>query len=147
MLYFSWKSSTNHNCFLFLTLVEIFNSIFFISREYHWIFTWNRSTKMGWYFLKMTWLTAKFRLRRSIFSTTVLLRLFMLAHLMALSKNWSRFAIFEKALKTNLMFSFYNNYSGVYIVQFDHFPLFKAFSPFFSCNFPPFFFPFFIFFP
>merc|ERR1719376_329883 len=48
---------------------------------------------MGWYFLKMTFETAKFLSRRSIFSLNSAFRLDMSAHFLMLLKNWIRLSL------------------------------------------------------
>ncbi len=61
-----------------------------------------RSTKMGWYFLNITLETAKFRSSLSILSTRVRWRLFMSAHLRALSKNCMRESWQERSRRVRL---------------------------------------------
>jgi hypothetical protein len=61
-----------------------------------------RSTKMGWYFLNITLETAKFRSSLSILSTRVRWRLFMSAHLRALSKNCMRESWQERRRRVRL---------------------------------------------
>merc|ERR1719419_939598 len=51
---------------------------------------------MGWYFLKITLETAKFRSSRSIFSLNASDMFDMSAHFLILLKNWMRLSLHDR---------------------------------------------------